>query len=332
MPSGEVYAAAPSVPLRMRLSPQATVGLIVVVAAVVLAAWYGGHSLAQVTVNGLVAGTYFALGAVGLTLLYGVLKLVNFAHGDYMTLGAYSSAGVAAAGLPFVVAAIGGVAAVGVAGLVLEFLVWSPLRQRGAKTLQTLLSGIGLAFVIRYAIQLSAGPEVRTLPVDVAKSVSFAGLTIGRTQFVVVIVGYSTLLLLALALKFSWVGKQLRALSDSRGLAETSGLDTRKLTILTQFVAGGLAGLAGVLFGAALGAITPDFGFLILLNLFAAVVLGGIGNVFGALAAGLLLGVVQEWSTLVFGSQWKLTVGFSVLIVVLLVRPEGIFARRGSVR
>jgi neutral amino acid transport system permease protein len=135
-----------------------------------------------------------------------------------------------------------------------------------------------------------------------------------------------------LGLKFSWIGKQLRALSDSRELAEATGLDTRRLTILTQFVAGALAGLAGVLFGAALGAITPDFGFVVLLNLFAAVILGGVGSVFGALAAGLILGVIQEWSTLVVGPQWKLTVGFGVLILVLLVRPAGIFAGRLSVR
>jgi neutral amino acid transport system permease protein len=313
--------------------PRLLFGAVLGAAVVALIVAYGVHALAQVTVNGVVAGTYFALGAVGLTLLYGVLRLVNFAHGDYMTLGAYVTVPALAGGLSFAPAAALGVLATGVAALALEVGVWSPLRRRGARMLQSLLTGIGIAFVIRYTIQLVAGPDVRTLHVDVSHSYSFlSGLRIGRTQLVVVVVGYAVLVCLACALKFTWTGKQLRALSDSRDLAESTGLDTRRLTLLTQFVAGALAGLAGVLFGAALGAITPDFGFVVLLNLFAAVVLGGIGSVFGALAAGITLGLMQEWSTLVVGSQWKLTVGFVVLVVVLLVRPEGIFGARGAVR
>ena len=133
-------------------------------------------------------------------------------------------------------------------------------------------------------------------------------------------------------LKYSWTGKQLRALSDSRELAGASGLDTGRLTFVTQFTAGVLAGLAGILLGAVLGGITPQLGFTILLYIFAAVIMGGVGSVFGALAAGLILGLIGEWSKVVFGPQWQLTVGFIALIVVMLIRPEGIFQSRTSIR
>jgi neutral amino acid transport system permease protein len=122
-------------------------------------------------------------------------------------------------------------------------------------------------------------------------------------------------------------GKEMRALSDSVELAEVAGIDTRRVIMFTWLAAGGLAGLAGVLSAAAVGVITPNFGFLLLLSLFAASVLGGIRSAYGALAGGLLLGLIEEWSTLFVDPRWKLLVGFVILLVALMLRPEGLLGK-----
>jgi neutral amino acid transport system permease protein len=146
----------------------------------------------------------------------------------------------------------------------------------------------------------------------------------------VVIVGVSVLLAVGLMIRFSLLGKQMRALADDLDLAETAGIDTRRVILYTWIFAGALAGLAGVLSGA-LTNLRPELGFELLLPIFAAVVLGGIGNPFGALTAGLVLGVLIEWSTLLFDARWKVTVGFVVLIIALIIRPQGIFGRAKAI-
>ena len=305
-----------------------TAAALVGIALVALLVGYGLHDVAQRTINGLVSGSYFALGAVGLTLVYGTLKLVNFAHGDMLTFGAYIafwvSVSLAAPVLVGILAAVAAGAALGVAS---DRILWRPLREREGGLLQMLLVAIGLAFVLRNGIQLVAGTEPRRLDVDVTSSVRLLGLRIGETELLVVISGFVVLTLVAVMLKRTTLGKQMRALSDNPDLAEVTGIDTDRIVIATWLLAGGLAGLAGVLFTSAIGVITPNIGFFLLLSLFAAVILGGIGNAYGALAGGVLIGLVQEWSTLLFEARWKVAVGFVVLILVLIVRPQGIFGR-----
>lgn len=302
-------------------------GLLALVALALIAS-DGLQALAQRTVNGLVSGSYFALGAVGLTLVYGTLRLVNFAHGDLLTLGAYLAflANVTW-GLPLVAAALFAVLCVAAFGVATERVMWRPMRAKGAGLLQLMLMTLGLAFVIRYGIQLVAGTAPRALDVNVTASVSFLDLRIGRTELIVVVVGVATLVGVALMLKLTSLGRQMRALSDDFQLAEVAGIDTGRVVVVIWIFAAGLAGLAGVLYTAAIGTMTPNLGFFLLLSLFAAVILGGIGNAYGALAGGLLLGVVQEWSTLVIDARWKVAVGFAILILVLVVRPQGLFGR-----
>ena len=139
------------------------------------------------------------------------------------------------------------------------------------------------------------------------------------------------LTLVGLMLRFTRLGKQMRALADDAELAETTGIDTNRIIVATWLLAGGLAGLAGVLYASAVGVFTPDLGFLLLLSLFAAVILGGIGDAYGALAGGLLLGLIQEWSTLVIDARWKVAVGFAALIITLVLRPQGIFGRARTI-
>jgi neutral amino acid transport system permease protein len=304
---------------------------VIGVGVLLLILFEGLQSVAQVGLNGLAFGSIYALGAVGLTLVYGILKLVNFAHGDFLTFGAYAAFVINVTwGLPFVVGVLAAVVTTALLGLALERLMWRPMRKTGAGLLQLLLMSIGLALVIRNVIQMLAGSELKSLDVDVFSTVNFLGLRIGETELIVVVVGIVVLVAVGLMLRFTTLGKQMRALSDNLDLAETSGIDTGRVITYTWLLAGGLAGLAGALI-AGITSVKPELGFELLLPIFAVVVLGGIGNAFGALSAGIILGLVIEWSTLIIDARWKLAIGFVILIVVLVIRPQGIFGKARSV-
>lgn len=312
--------------------PLATVGGALVVVGFYLFLKSGWTELAQATVNGLVTGSYFALGAAGLTLVYGVLRLLNFAHGEFLTLGAYMAVLARTVfDFPLGLALIFAVLATAVFAVTCEGIIWRPMRARGAGMFQLLLMSLGLAFVIRHMIQLVAGTEVRQVGANVTSSIHIGNVHIGRTAFWVVLTAIGVLLALALSLRWTNIGRQVRALSDNRELAATTGINTDFVIMITWIVAGSLAGLAGVVYGASIGVITPNLGFMIVLSLFAAVILGGIGNVYGALAGGMLIGLIQEWSTLIIASNLKVAVSFAVMIFVLIVRPQGIFGRRRTV-
>jgi neutral amino acid transport system permease protein len=292
-----------------------------------LVAIYGIHDVAQTGLNGLSLGAVFALGAVGLTLVYGILKLVNFAHGEFLTFGAYVAFVVnVGLGLPLVVAALAAIAATALLGVAFERAMWGPMRARGAGLLQLLLMSIGLAFLIRYGIQFFAGTEIRQLDIDRTAAVSLVGLRIGEAELVVIGGGIAVLTGIGLVLKFTLLGKRMRALADDLDLAETAGIDTSRIVLYTWLFAGGSAGLAGV-FAASITDVRPEMGFMLLLAIFSTVILGGIGDAFGALLGGLVLGLVIEWSTLFIDFRYKLVVGFAVLIAVLVVRPQGILGR-----
>jgi neutral amino acid transport system permease protein len=312
-------------------NPQAVAAAAIGVLLVALIIAKGLHDVAQLGLTGLSNGAIYALGAVGLTLVYGILKLVNFAHGDFLTFGAYMAFLVNITwGAPLVLAILFAMAATAVLGIALEKVMWAPMRARGAGMLQLLLMAIGLALVIRYAIQFIWGTDLKTLDVNRVATADFLGLSIGRIFLIVIVVGFAVLIATGLMLRFTLLGKRMRALSDNLELAETSGIDTSRVILYTWVFAAGFAGLAGVLAGA-VTQLQPELGFELLLPIFAAVVLGGIGNAFGALASGIILGLVIEWSTFFIDPGFKLAVGFLVLILVLIVRPQGVFGQARTV-
>jgi neutral amino acid transport system permease protein len=302
------------------------VALLLLVAAM-LSALKGATEFGQATINGVVAGNYFALGAVGLTLIFGVLRLVNFAHGEFLTYGAYMMVLGRSIGLPLVLAAAFGVVATALLGVGLEVGLWRPVRRKRVGELQLLLLALGLAFFLRNAVAFVAGPQDRASGANVTASVSLGSLRVGRTELVVTVVGIVVILLVALALRSTSLGRQTRALADSIQLAETTGINTDRIVLLTWAISGGLAGLAGVFYALPAGTVNPNLGFSLVHSIFAAVVVGGVGNAYGALAGGMLIGLVQEWSTLVIAPQLKVAVGFGALILALLVRPQGLFGR-----
>ena len=315
---------------RLGRRPGAILVGLLVATAIVLGASQGWHELGQVTINGIVSGTYFALGAVGLTLIFGVLRLVNFAHGEFLTFGAYMLLVGNAVGLPLPVSVAFGVVLTAILGVGLEVALWRPVRRKHVGELQLLLLALGLAFFMRNAIAFVAGPEDRAAGANTTAGVQLGNFRIGRTELIVTVVGLVAMGLVALALRYTSLGRQTRALADSIQLAETTGIDTDRIVLITWAASAGLAGLAGILYALPAGVVNPNLGFSLILSIFAAVVVGGIGNAYGALAGGLLIGVVQEWSTLVIDPSMKVAVGFAVLILVLLIRPQGLFGRGRS--
>jgi neutral amino acid transport system permease protein len=322
---GSSAAAGPPARRFEDVPPAVWLAAALVGAAVLMSFARGPVAVGQTTLNGLVAAGYFALGAVGLTLVFGTLRIINFAHGDLLTLGAYLTFGVNALGAPFWPAAAVAVALTALLTYALDFVIWAPMRRARTSTLQLFLVAIGLAMVIRYTIQFFAGSQVRSVGQDVLSSIDVGPFHLGSLQALVLAVGVAAIAAVGLALAFTRSGKQMRALADNMALAEVSGIDTRRAVRLIWLVAGGLAALAGVLYAAAVGSVNPNFGFVILLSLFTAAVLGGVGNAYGALAGGIVIGLAQEWSTLFVGVQWKPVVGFAILIIMLLVMPRGIF-------
>jgi neutral amino acid transport system permease protein len=322
-----LFAAGVAALTYLRGRPAAMAGAVIADMTLLLILYHGLPIVADTALTGLSTGSIYALGGVGLTLVYGILKLVNFAHGDFLTFGAYLAFLINITwGLPFVVAIVGAMVTTAVLGVLLEKVMWGPMRSRGAGMLQLLLMAIGLALVIRYVIQFVWGTELRQLDVNRTATVDFLGLSIGRIFFITIIIGIVVLVGTGLMLRFTLLGKRMRALSDNLELAETAGIDTSRVILMTWIFAGAFAGLAGVMAGATTQ-LQPELGFEYLLPIFAVVVLGGIGNAYGALAAGVVLGVVTEWSTLLIEARWKTAIGFLILILVLIIRPQGIFGR-----
>jgi neutral amino acid transport system permease protein len=311
--------------------PERSAMAVIALLVVTMVATKGPHDVAQTGLNGLSLGSVYALGAVGLTLVYGILKLVNFAHGEFLTFGAYMAYIVNVSwGGPLVLGILFAMLMTALLGMLFERAMWGPMRGRRAGLLQLLLMSIGLAFLIQNSITFAWGTEIRRLDVNVIDTVEFLGLRIGRTELTVIAIGFATLVAIGLLLKYSLLGKRMRALADDFDLAEAAGIDTSRVVLYTWLLAGGIAGLAGVLAGAVTD-VKPALGFELLLPIFAAVILGGIGDAFGALAGGVVLGLIIEWSTLYIDFRWKIAVGFVVLILVLIVRPQGIFGRAKAI-
>jgi branched-subunit amino acid ABC-type transport system permease component len=287
----------------------------------------------QLAANGLVTGAVLAVAAAGVSLIYGILGLVNFAYGDLMAFGAFVAVLCnVTLGLQMAVAAALAMLATAALSVGLDVVLWRPLRARRAGFMSLFLVSIGLALVLRQALFLVAGPQPRSYDVDPYKVYVLGSVRLSGSQGVAVAVAAVAIVAVGLMLGGSSIGRMMRAVADDRSLAAVAGIDTSRVVLATWTVCGLLAGLAGVLAALVQSSFDPNFGFSLLLPIFAAVVLGGIGSAFGALLGGLVLGLATElstWPALHGGVNpvYKPVVAFAVLIGVLLIRPNGLFGR-----
>lgn len=292
----------------------------------------------QLVIVGTIVGSVIGLGAMGLTLAYGIMKFANFAHGDMMTLGMFLAYGVVVnAGVsgptlsPFsipvglvagVVVAAGGV---GLVAASVDRLVYRRLRRRGSAMITMAIASLGIAIMVRAIVQLIWGP----LPRRYAGGINPAwdlpgGLLIKPDQVLLIATTLVLAFSLYLVLYRTRLGKAMRATADNAQLADVAGIDTERIRLATWGIAGSFIAVAGVLF-AVQAQLRFDAGFEFLLPMFAAVILGGIGNPWGALVGGLVVGITQETSTLWIPSGFKTAVPFLILIVMLITRPRGLF-------
>lgn len=283
-------------------------------------------------VAGLKLGATIALAAVGLSLVYGVTGLVNFAHGETVTLGAVVafllSTSVVGPGWPLVLAIVPTVALLAAYGGLQDRFLWRPLRRLGVGSLSVMVVSIGLSFAVRSLIQFIFGGQPRAFSEFAGQSsVLIMGIPMVPKHLVTIGAALVILFLVGLFLQKGRTGTAMRAVSDDRNLAESSGIDVNRVMNRTWILAAGLAGVAGVFLGVN-ESVQYDMGFRLLLLLFAAVVLGGLGTVYGVMIGSFVVGVAVEVSTLWLPSELKGTAGLAILIIMLLVRPHGLFGAR----
>ncbi|MBE9102049.1 branched-chain amino acid ABC transporter permease [Vacuolonema iberomarrocanum] len=278
----------------------------------------------QTLVNGVAVGSIIALAAVGLTLTYGILRLANFAHGDMMTLGAYFTWTANALGLNLWMSTIAGALLTIAVALLLEKVVWSPMRDRRASSTTLIIISIGLALFLRNGIILSWGAGNKQYNLPVFSALDIGGIRITFSRILVISLALLAIVGMHYLLQHTKVGKAMRAVADNVDLARVSGINVEQVVVWTWVLAAGLTSLGGAMYGL-ITAVRPDMGWFLILPMFASVILGGIGNPYGAIAGSFVIGISQELSTYLFSSEYKLVVALLLMIVVLLVRPQGIF-------
>jgi neutral amino acid transport system permease protein len=287
------------------------------------------------TLIGLKLGAIIALCAIGLSLIFGVTGLVNFAHGDLVTLGAMLAflfnATPLGPGWHLILAAVPAVILSGAFGAAQELGLWRPLRRRRAGLISLIVISIGFGFVLRYLMLVAFKGQPRPYAdYAVQTPIDFLGAPIVPKSLVVIAVAAVILVAVGFFLMRTKTGTAMRAVADNADLAESSGIDVNRVILGTWVMGATLAGLGGVLFGAS-EQVQWDMGFRLLLLVFAAVVLGGLGTAFGAMLGGFVIGVAVEMSTLFIPAEFKTAVALGILIVMLLVRPQGLLGLRERV-
>lgn len=281
-------------------------------------------NIAQLLVNGIAVGSIIALAAIGLTLTFGILRLPNFAHGDFMTLGAYLSWLMNLAGMPLWLAIP--LAAIGTVGAMLlaEQFLWKPMRQARARPTTLIIISIGLALFLRSAILLIWGGSNQAYDLPVIPALNIMGIRVAFNRVLTIGLSLLAILILHFLLQNSKIGKAMRAVADNIDLARVSGINVERVTLWTWLITGILTALGGAFLGLVVG-IRPNMGWFLILPMFAAVILGGIGNPYGAIVGAYVIGLVQEASVPFLGAQYKLGVALLVMVAMLLIRPQGLF-------
>lgn len=284
--------------------------------------------LAQQLVNGLVLGSVYALFALGFTLIFGVLHILNLAHGAVFMWGAYAGLfAVTELQLPLAPALLFAMAAGGLLSVLVDFVAFRPLRSREAPEFSAIISSIGASLVLLSIAQQMSKTQITRFPFDTIKVSLFeiGGLRVTSLQLLIVGAVALMVIFLLVWLKRTSAGRQLRAVALSRHTASLLGVNTNAVYFQTFFIAGALAAAAGVLIGLIYNSIHFMMGEPFMLRAFVVIVAGGLGSVPGAVVAGLLLGLVQTLSVAYFSSALTDTLIFSLLFALLLLRPQGMF-------
>lgn len=285
--------------------------------------------LISIFITGLRFGLIIAMTAVGLSLIFGTTRLINFAHGELVTLGAVVAFAFGTSPLqwPFVIAIVLAVIAVAVLSGLLEFVLWRPLRKRGSGLIQMFIISIGLSLLLRNGIQFFFGPDRQQFQQATAQTqLTWGPFSATPMDLITIVVSVAILVGVAVMLQRTRMGKAMRALADNRDLAEASGINVDRVILQVWVIGGALAAVGGILFGLT-SAVSFDMGFRLLLLMFAGIILGGLGSAYGAMLGSIVVGLVAQYSTVWFPPELQNAWAMLVLVVVLLVRPQGILGR-----
>jgi len=282
----------------------------------------------QLIVSGLIFSFILALGALGLSMIFGTTGLTNFAHGELITFGALVAYGFdSGIGLTVIVAGIIAVVVSGGFGWAQDSLLWRPLRRRGTGLIAMMIVSIGLSIFLRSLYQYFAGADNHNYSQYATVTPwSLGPIDLTPKEFIVALLAIVVLVVVTQALQRTRMGKATRAVADNPALASSSGINVDRVISVVWIGGAALAGLSGFMLGLTQG-FDYQLGFKILLLVFAAVTLGGLGTIWGAILGSLVVGVFIELSTLVIPSELKFAGAFAVLIVVLLFRPQGLLGR-----
>ena len=295
-----------------------------------------GSMFLQQLINGLSLGSIYALIALGYTMVYGIVKLINFAHGDVMMMGAYAGyfvlcamgANVAGMACAFLAAMV----FCALLSLVIERFAYRPLRN--APRLNSLITAIAVELILQNVMRVLpfVGPNPRQYPTMPLRNFSLGAVSISNLQLIVIISSVILMIVLNIIVNYTKTGKAMRAVSFDMGAASLMGISVNKTIAITFVIGSVLAGAGGVLYATAYPQIDPTMGYMPGLKAFVAAVLGGIGSIPGAMVGGVLLGVAETMTKGFISSQYADAISFSILIVILLVKPTGIFGKKRTVK
>ncbi len=286
--------------------------------------------LEQQLVNALSLGCVYALFALGFTLVFGVLGVINLSHGAVFMVGAYAALAVVThLAAPLWVALLVALLASGLLGLAIDVLVLRPLRNRNAPHLIPMIATIGIAIFFNSAVQGVFGADNLRFPSDIVpdKQLQFAGVQISELEVAIIVLSFALMAALMVVMRKTQLGRALRAIAESPKAAALLGIDVQGLFYLTSFTAAALGGVGGVLIALYSNAVFPLMGQPMLHKGVAVIILGGMGDIRGALVGGLFLGFAEVLSVAYVGSTMRDAVAFGLLFLVLLVRPQGIFGK-----
>jgi branched-chain amino acid transport system permease protein len=281
----------------------------------------------QQMINGISIGSIYALVALGYTMVYGIIKLINFAHGDVMMIGAYVGyACVALFNIPFIPSMLIAMVVCSILGVIIERVAYKPLRN--AQRITVLITAIGVSFLLEYVMMYFVGATSKTYPQGAlgAGKLSLGALSINVEQVYVITTTIIMMIVLQYIIKRTKLGKAMRAVSSDQDAAQLMGISVDRTISFTFILGSSLAAVAGVMLGA-MYTISPLMGVQPGLKAFVAAVFGGIGSIPGAMLGGILLGLIETLVSAYLSSSYKDAVAFAILIIVLIVRPAGILGK-----
>jgi branched-chain amino acid transport system permease protein len=286
------------------------------------------EKILQLSLNGLMAGAVLAVPAIGLTMIFAVLRFVNFSVAGHMAVGAFTGYVLNAwFGLPAWIAIVGAFVGAGAVGIAADHIALRPLRGHRALTLA--IASIALNLMIESAIRFFFGGSPRDYAIPLRRDMSFGFLHVGPQQVENFVIAGVAMLLLLLFLLLTTTGKAMRAVADNPMLADSKGIDPDRMARLAIGIGMGLAGIGGMLVGLDTS-IDPLVGFRTILSVFAAAVVGGLGSIPGAVVGGLVIGLSEELSLLALPATYKSAIGFLAIVVILTLRPQGLLGTKAA--